>query len=185
MPLHFRSRAVVILVASLLCSSAAIAGSLVHELKLGVLDHDVPGLWSGFRAEPDQADINLEAILSPSLPILGGQIRPAVGGSINPDGATSNAYIDARWQYETRGGFFLGLGIGGAVHDGQLKLQALDEKALGSRVLFHFPLEIGYRLDAHNSVSAYFEHISNGYTASPNEGLDRLGIRYGFRLDPN
>ena len=31
----------------------ALADGLVQELRLGILDHDVPDLWSGFRAEPD------------------------------------------------------------------------------------------------------------------------------------
>jgi hypothetical protein len=61
-------------------------------------------------------------------------------------------------------------------------LEDWDRKALGSRVLFHFPAEIGYRFDERNSLSVYFEHTSNGYTVHPNEGLDRLGIRYGYRF---
>lgn len=158
------------------------AGSLIDELKLGVLAHDVPDLWSGFRAEPNSVDINIEALLSPSVQFLGGTIRPAIGGSINTEGATSHAYIDARWQYETPSGIFFGVGLGAAIHDGQLELVHLDEKALGSRVLFHIPFEIGLRLDGHNSLSAYFEHTSNAYTVDPNEGLDRLGIRYGYRF---
>jgi hypothetical protein len=55
-------------------------------------------------------------------------------------------------------------------------------KALGSRVLFHIPVEIGLRFDDHNSLSVYFEHTSNGYTQDFNEGLDRLGVRYGYRF---
>jgi lipid A 3-O-deacylase len=55
-------------------------------------------------------------------------------------------------------------------------------QALGSRVLFHIPAEVGYRFDDHNSLSAYFEYMSNAYTVSPNEGMDRLGIRYGYRF---
>jgi lipid A 3-O-deacylase len=160
----------------------AFADGFVQELKIGVLDHDVPNLWSGFRAEPDSADINIEAIFSPSVAFLGGTISPALGGSISTIGATSDVYLDARWQMEMGCGIFLGLGIGGAVHNGQLQLEDWDRKALGSRVLFHIPLEIGYRLDDHNSLSAYFEHMSNAYTVSPNEGLDRLGIRYGYRF---
>lgn len=179
-----RSLAVLLVVALLLLDASApvLAEGLIQELKFGVLDHDVPGLWSGFRAEPNSADINLEALLSPSLLFLGGTIRPAIGGTINTAGATSHGYIDARWQYETPSGIFFGLGIGGAIHDGQLKLVDWDRKALGSRLLFHFPVEVGYRFDAHNSLSAYFEHTSNAYTVSPNEGLDRLGIRYGYRF---
>ena len=52
---------------------------------------------------------------------------------------------------------------------GQLQLEDLDRKALGSRVLFHIPAEVGYRFDDYNSLSAYFEHMSNAYTVSPNE----------------
>jgi lipid A 3-O-deacylase len=101
----------------LLCGAAvpALAGGVVEELKLGILDHDVPDLWSGFRAEPDSVDINIEALLSPSAPFLGGTVRPALGGTINTVGATSHAYIDARWQYEMPSGVFFGLGIGGPV----------------------------------------------------------------------
>lgn len=161
---------------------AALAGPFIDEFKIGVLAHDVPDLWSGFRAEPSSVDINVEALLSPALPFLGGAIRPAVGGSISTVGATSSAYIDARWQYETSIGVFFAVGLGAAVHDGQLKLDDLDRKALGSRVLFHIPAEIGYRFDDHNSLSAYFEHMSNANLASYNEGMDRLGIRYGYRF---
>lgn len=160
----------------------AIADGLLHELRIGVLAHDVPDLWSGFRAEPESADVNIEAVMSPSIAFLGGDIRPALGGSIDSAGGTSHAYVDVRWQYELPGGLFIGLGVGAAVHNGQLELVDLDRKALGSRVLFHFPAEIGLHLDDHNSVSLYFEHISNGYTVDPNEGLDRLGVRYGYRF---
>ena len=158
------------------------AGGLVDELKLGVLAHDVPYLWSNFRAEPVSVDLNFELLFGPTISVLGGTIRPAAGGTISTVGATSHGYLDARWQYETASSIFFGLGIGVAVHNGQLQLDDWDRKALGSRVLLHFPIEVGYRLDAHNSVSAYFEHMSNAYTVSPNEGMDRLGIRYGYRF---
>lgn len=173
---------IVLAVAMLLQADLAFAGPFIDELKIGVLAHDVPDLWSGFQAEPNSADINIEALFSPSVAFLGGTIRPAIGGSISTVGATSDAYIDARWQYETPSGIFFGLGLGAAVHNGQLQLEDWDRKALGSRVLFHIPAEVGYRFDEHNSLSAYFEHMSNAYTVSPNEGMDRLGIRYGYRF---
>lgn len=55
-------------------------------------------------------------------------------------------------------------------------------KWLGSRVLFHIPAEIGVHLDAHNDLSVYFEHTSNAYTQEYNEGMDRIGLRYGYRF---
>lgn len=169
-------------VACFVDDGAVLAAGLVEELKLGVLAHDVPDLWSGFRAEPSAIAINIEALLSPSIAVFGGRIQPAIGGSIATDGGTSNAYLDARWQYETPSGIFFALGLGGTIHDGQLELKDLDRKALGSRLLFHIPVEIGYRLDDHNSLSAYFEHMSNANTSDPNEGLDRIGVRYGYRF---
>lgn len=157
-----------------------------REIRLGVLVHDMPHLWSGFRLESG-VDINAEVIFSPSLAFLGGHLRPALGGSLavptRGDGrGTSKVYADVRWMYEHASGLFVGLGIGAAWHDGHLEPDALDRKALGRRVLFHVPLEIGWRFDAHNSISLYFDHISNGYTATWNEGLDSLGVRYGYKF---
>ena len=57
-----------------------------------------------------------------------------------------------------------------------------DRNALGLRVLFNIPAEVDYRFDDPNSLSAYVEPMSNAYTASPKEGMDRLGTRYGFRF---
>lgn len=158
------------------------AQGLIHELRGGVLYHDAPELWSGFSLEKKSADINLEVTLSPSLPFLWGVIRPAIGGSINTRGATSHGYIDARWEIEAPAGIFFGIGLGAAIHDGERDPDYWDRKALGSRVLFHIPFEAGVRFDAHNSVSFYFEHTSNANTKPNNEGLDRLGIRYGYRF---
>jgi lipid A 3-O-deacylase len=157
------------------------APGFVQELRLGALVHDMPNLWSGFRLERG-ADVNFEAILSPALPLLGGTLRPAIGASISTSGQTSKGYVDARWMLETRSGFFLGLGLGVAVHNGLIDPTDVDRKALGSRVLFHVPLEAGYRFDPHNSLSVYFDHMSNGYTRASNEGMDSLGLRYGYKF---
>jgi lipid A 3-O-deacylase len=175
--------ALALLTASLATSAPAIAaGSLISEVKIGILDHDTPDLWSGFRAEENAADINIEVLLSPSALLLGGVIRTAIGASINTGGQTSHAYLDARWQYDTPAGIFFGVGLGGAIHDGDLDGGDPGRKALGSRLLFHIPLEVGYHFDAHNSFSVYFEHISNGYTSDANEGMDRIGVRYGYEF---
>jgi lipid A 3-O-deacylase len=176
---------------SLTCMLAVIAmaphvraDNILHELKIGVLAHDVPDLWSGFRVEDDSVAINVEAIFSPSIPFLGGAIRPAIGASLATEGGTSSGYIDARWEIETPSGIFFAVGFGAALHDGELELKSVDqnEKALGSRVLFHIPAELGFRFDGNKSVSVYFEHMSNADTGDNNEGLDRLGVRYGYRF---
>jgi len=151
------------------------------EFRGGILAHDVPGLWSGFRLEGG-VDINAELLFGYGLPFLGGTIRPAVGGSVNTEGYTSKAYVDARWEIEGPSGIFFGIGLGGAVHDGLLDPTDPDKKALGSRLLFHIPIEIGLRLDERRSISVYFEHMSNGFLADSNEGMDSIGVRYGYKF---
>lgn len=163
-------------------SPAVGAQSLIAELRLGVLSHDASQMWSGFRLEREGADVNFEALLRPSLPFLLGTIRPAIGATISTRGDTSHGYLGARWQAELPLGLFFGIGLGAAIHDGHTLPDSETRKALGSRVLFHIPAEIGVRLDAHNSLSVYFEHTSNAGLANYNEGMDRIGIRYGYRF---
>jgi lipid A 3-O-deacylase len=151
------------------------------EVRGGVLAHDVPDLWAGFSLEGG-IDINGELLLGRGLPVLGGILRPALGASINTEGYTSRVYLDARWEIGLGQSFFLGLGLGAAVHDGEINCCVPDRKAFGSRVLFHIPLELGFRLDDRNSISVYFEHMSNANLADVNEGLDALGVRFGHKF---
>jgi len=171
-----------VLLAALALGAAPAHAQFVNEIKVGVLRHDVPDLWSGFQLEPTSVDINGEILFQPSMPFLFGQIRPALGVTANTRGATSHAYVDMRWQIEAPSGLFFALGLGAAVHDGTTDDSRADRKALGSRLLFHIPAEIGWRFDGHNSVSVYFEHTSNAYTQTFNEGMDRIGVRYGYRF---
>jgi hypothetical protein len=157
------------------------ANGILHEVKGGVLAHDVPDLWSGTDLEHGVA-INGELSFTPSLDLPWGTIRPAVGASVATNGHTSYAYADAHWEFAGPAGTFFSIGVGAAVHDGKLEPTSARDKALGSRVLFHVPLEAGIEFAEHYRVSLYFEHVSNGYLASPNEGLDNLGVRLGYRF---
>ena len=154
---------------------------VLHELKFGVLAHDVGDLWSGFNEE-DGVDINFEASFTPSLDLGFATLRPAVGASINTEGDTSKLYADLRLEHDFTFGLFLAAGVGAAIHDGKLEDRHRGRKALGSRVLFHIPAELGYRIDGHHSLPVYFDHVSNAFLADENEGMDTLGLRYGYRF---
>jgi hypothetical protein len=166
------------------------AASIVNRVAVGYLGHDVADLWSGERFERAVASLNLDVTLAPSLALPLGAIRPALGGSIALGAGTDFGYADAR--YEVAGPFhtFLVLGLGLAVHDGAitpgrpvLARGEHDLKALGSRFLFHVPIELGVVLGDRFTLSAYFEHISNGgLGAHFNEGLDNLGGRIGYKF---
>lgn len=155
---------------------------LVQIVTIGVLAHDVDNLWSGFRRE-EGADFNGELAFK-TLHEFGPGILlyPAAGVSINNRGDTSKVYGDLRLEYRDPSDFFFSFGVGAAVHDGKLDTRRRDRKSLGSRVLFHIPVELGIEILDHHRVSLFFDHVSNAYLADENEGLDTLGIRYGYKF---
>jgi lipid A 3-O-deacylase len=164
-----------------LAFAASIQADMIKEVKGGILHHDADNLWSGSSRESG-VDINAEVIFNYNVSFWGGFLSPALGLSVNNQGDTSKAYFDARWEKNFASHFFFALGIGAAVHNGNTKLTNTNRKALGSEVLLHFPLELGYRIDKKQSASFFFDHVSNAWSASPNEGMDTLGIRYGYRF---
>lgn len=153
-----------------------------YEVRVGLLAHDVDNPWSDSRKEKG-ADINAEIIFGrPSFSILSGTVRPNLGVSINTRGDTSKLYSGLVWELAIEYGLVLNLGIGAAIHDGELKTRREGKKELGSRVLFRIPIEIGYTFNGRHQVSMAFDHLSNANLASPNEGLDTFGLRYGYRF---
>jgi lipid A 3-O-deacylase len=163
---------------------AAPGGSgLISELKIGALAHDVPGLWSGFQAEKSAVDLNAEVDFHPFWASESSSIAPAIGGTFNTAGQTSHAYADLRWKITPGPAYYITLGLGAAFNNGVTYDPAQpDRKWLGSHILFHPTAEIGLNLDPHNSVSVYFEHMSNANLADYNEGMDDIGVRYGYRF---
>lgn len=155
------------------------AQSFVYEIRGGVLAHDIPIVAAG-RVEYG-VSLNAEIAFSPSLPLFGGAIRPALGGSFTPNNQTSWVYLDARWEWSGPL-FFFGIGVGPALQTGELATTQNGRKGLGSRVLFHVPLEVGLQITPTNRISAYYEHVSNAYLAYPNPGMDNLGVRFAHRF---
>ncbi len=154
----------------------------VHRVVFGFLAHDVDHLWSGSKREGG-VDINAEVVLrGPGVSIFSGNVRPNFGVSVNTQGDTSKLYAGFLWEIETRSGFFFNTGIGAAIHNGELDLWDNDKKALGSRVLFRIPFELGFQFTDTWSVSVMFDHVSNADLATDNEGMDTLGLRFGYRF---
>ena len=157
------------------------AESIIHEIRVGILYHDL-GIWSGTSNE-EGLDFNAELTFSPSWNILGGQIRPIAGFSLNDSGDTSKIYGGGVFEYIWNNGVFIDLGLGLTIHNGETDDEEVtDKNLLGSPILFRISIEPGYTFRSHHRVSLMFDHVSNGYLADPNEGLDTLGIRYGYRF---
>jgi hypothetical protein len=156
--------------------------TILYGCRIGLLDHDVNGLWSGSRTEGG-FDVNAEIVLKkPGFILWSGSILPNLGVTVNNQCDTSNLYGGFIWEFVSKAGVFFNTGFGLAVHNGELETNDDQKKALGSRVLFRVPLEIGATFGTRHRISILFAHISNAYLADPNEGLDVLGVRYGFQF---
>jgi len=155
---------------------------LVRAFRVGTLAHDVDGLWSGESKEKGP-DLCAEVIFNRLLfHLFSATAYPNAGASINTRGDTSKVYGGFLLQWEPDSAFFFSTGFGLALHDGQLDTDSADRKALGSRVLFRIPIEIGYAVDHHHRIILAFDHVSNAGLASPNEGMDTLGLVYEYRF---
>lgn len=149
---------------------------------IGLLAHDVDHLWSRSKKEGG-VDGNAEMIFKPlQFHLHYGNIRPNAGISVNNRGDTSKIYGGVLWELDTAVHFF-NVGVGLALHNGELETRQDDKKRLGARVLFRVPIETGLTVYDRHRISILFEHISNGYLAHPNEGLDSLGLRYSVSFD--
>ncbi len=164
----------------LILIAAPVRAGLLHEIKFGALYHDT-GFWGGSGKE-EGIDLNAELIFSPSIPVWGGTLMPNLGISVNGSGDTSKLYGGGVWEY-SGSSWFIGLGLGLAAHNGEIDEETSEDGSqLGSAVLFRLSFEAGLDLTPHHRLSLMFDHCSNGYLADPNEGLDTLGIRYGYRF---
>ena len=153
----------------------------VENIRVGWMQNDVGVLGVTYESGDNvnlemqfRSPDGLEAIWAP---------KPHLGASINNDGATSQAYAGLTWGVPMpHPRLFMDLSLGASVHDGELAPEYVDRKALGSRFLFRESLELGTLIGQRHTISLMFDHVSNAYLATFNEGLDTFGIRYGIRF---
>ncbi len=112
-----------------------------------------------------------------------GSPRPYVGTDI---GLTAKPihffYAGLNWDYHFTPKFYASGSLGGAIHTQSNLVNPVSQRALGSRVLFHFGLALGYDFTPQLTGQIYTNHFSNAWLASPNEGHDASGIRLGYRF---
>jgi lipid A 3-O-deacylase len=160
---------------ALICVAIPAHADLLTEAKFGLLASG----WSARDAQPSHdrsLDLNVEAIFTPSVDFLGGQIHPNFGAAVslhNLRKDTSWIYGGGVWQLTIQR-VFLDLGLGLALHDGSLS------KTYGSRVLFHPQAELGVKFTEKYGLSVFVDHMSNGDTVRPNTGLNSAGIRLTY-----
>jgi hypothetical protein len=154
----------------------------IRAFRVGLTAHDVDGLWSGTSKEKGP-DLGAEVVFNQTLfHLFAATAYPNAGVSLNTNGDTSKVYGGFLLQWEPDSAFFFSTGLGVALHDGKRDTDSDNRKSLGSRVLFRTPIEIGYSVDRHHRIILAFDHVSNAGLASPNEGMDTLGLVYEYRF---
>jgi len=154
--------------------------NFLSEIRVGTLWHD-EGLFS--RRKERGIDGNLEILFS--APHYFQKIlspRPHLGASINSAGDTNQVYIGLTWEGKLNEDVFTNFSFGGGYHDGYKVTDLLDRKSLGCRILFRESIDLGFRFDTTHSIMAHLDHISNAKLCSTNEGLESVGIRYGYNF---
>jgi hypothetical protein len=154
-----------------------IAGVL-SEVRVGALAHDRGPLG---RHKESGIDGNLEFLfVSPDFLHYILSPRPQIGFSVNSDGNTSSGYFGLNWEWRPWRGLFADFSFGGMVHNGHNRTDDIHRKELGCHILFRESVEVGWRFAGRHSLSFLFDHSSNGRLCAKNEGLNDLGIRYGY-----
>jgi lipid A 3-O-deacylase len=170
---------------------------ILSEVRVGVLAHDLPVL--GPQREHG-ADINTELLfVSPVSEQAVAHIapaarwlfrpRPELGVTGNLSGYTSQVYVGFDWTapavrslIRSQDRLLFDIGFGGAVNNDPTLASVINRAHLGSNLLFHPNLQIGYGIGSHYTVALYYEHSSNAHLAKVNEGLNNIGFRLGRQL---
>lgn len=154
----------------------------LSEVRFGIVHHDT-GVFG--RNKEDGFDITLGMRFQP----LTGDIwdylnnpRPFISANINSSDETHALDFGVNWDWDFWRQSFFSFAFGGAAHTGKLQTSRLDRKELGSRVLFYLATELGYRITPKHSVSLRLDHMSNASLADNNEGLDTVGLIYGYHF---
>jgi len=172
-------------------------------VKGGVWAHDV----TNNNNQSYSIDLNLELAFEATNPLdfrnstLNFILNPRgiVGGVFNVEGDTHQAYVALDWMYQFENGMFVEGSFGGVGHTGNLtqateacpagttcslagNRRYLDtgEPTLGSSILFREHAEVGYRMDSGWTVSVLGAHMSNAGLDGDNDGMDFIGLRFGF-----
>jgi lipid A 3-O-deacylase len=154
----------------------------LDEARIGIAAHDVgvfgtdkesgPTIALSMRFKPLSGDM-WDILLNP---------RPFIGANINTTSDTSAINGGVNWDWYFLPQTFASFSFGGTLHDGEEATTKLDRKELGSHALFYLAVELGYRIDTHNSLALRIDHMSNAKTADNNEGIDTVGIMYGYHF---
>lgn len=176
-----------LLFASLLPSVPAIAGDgIFDEMRFGTTasisngDKREHGVFPSVTVFLDPLDADGAKDLGEKL--LRPRIHAGAAIATSSEGA-NEVYGGLSWTFDVTKQFFVELGAGGTVHDGELHADGTSGPKLGCRLLFREYAAAGFRFDEHWNLSATVEHASHAELCDgPNDGLTRAGLALGYKF---
>ena len=158
------------------------SGGFLSEIKIGALAHD-RGRVSNNKEDGVTAHVELRFVSPDVLKFIGAPF-PHIGVNINTPGDTNSVWLGMVWEKQFGKGLFAGFSLGGAYHDGDNDQNSapLDRKELGCNPLFRLAVNVGWRFDKNHSIDLLLDHLSNAKLCDTNEGLENVGVRYGYRF---
>lgn len=111
--------------------------------------------------------------------------RPHIGFHANTSGGTNQIFTGITWEFWFWDNFSIDPSFGLSFNDACCLDHGppVDSKQLGSHVLFREAVDLGWNFSGPHSVSILLDHVSHGHIlAHENEGMDTLGLRYGYRF---
>ncbi|MCG8444233.1 MAG: acyloxyacyl hydrolase [Hyphomicrobiales bacterium] len=153
------------------------AGPFLNEVRLGVMYHDPSG-------PEESVDINGEVLFDVgwNFALFGAPayLRPAIGGTVNTEGYTSQAYAQLALTVDVTEHIFIEGTFGGMVHNGEDNSVTNEDLDLGCSPLFRESATIGFRVTERVNVMATVSHASNAGLCDKNDGLTNYGARVGY-----
>ncbi len=167
------------------------------ELRSGFLAHDYGLTTNPISGGEGDFDIHGQLLFpSPGFFRFFGSPRPHLGTNLAVDG-TSQAFAGLTWDVRfaektpvLKNLFFI-LDAGGAVHNAENLSRPTDptdddfgeaRRYLGCRGLFRFGAGIGYDINERVSAQIYTDHISSLGLCDPDDGLENIGMRLGYKF---
>ncbi|MGQ0531744.1 MAG: acyloxyacyl hydrolase [Caulobacteraceae bacterium] len=178
---------------------AAPAQAEIDELRIGAVGNIRSDHGDIVEGKEEGANIELELVSSsPDFLNIIGSPRPYAIASINTDDGVSFGGVGLIWRWEFAEGWAFEPGFGYIIHDGELdnpfpplSPEAIafeeDHQLLGSRDLFRSSFALEREFGERAAMQLYWAHMSHGQVLDEgrNQGLDYIGLRFLYRLDPD
>ena len=160
----------------------------LSEIRVGLLKHSAS--ISTSTPKEKGVDGSFEILFSsPQFLKLIWSPRPHIGTSVNASKKdTDLLYAGLTWGWHPFRYLFIDASFGLSLHNGYNDVKSTDPlygrvREFGCDWLFRESLEIGTPISKGQRLSVMWDHVSHGGICdTENEGMDNLGIRYGYKF---